>query len=351
MCNDKINLKDNFSEIPVKKETIGEILKNKRQSLNLSLDDIVEVLRIKKSYLEALENDNFMLLPGNAYAIGFLKSYSSYLNLNVSEIIDLYKQVMSQNDVSVEFFNSVDDKPLVKDSLINTNYVIIFVLVCILGGIISYLVKNTNDSSVELNIKQSTIAEDNLEISLPSALNRSTNIENQNQQQDDNINSSSSNLSSSSNIGETKIDQIELFNNTQSNLVKEDKQQINDKDSVVGNKQNEYGLEHKYTSRIKLKITKRNWIKLKKDGLYKYDEKLGDIGTGQTVFEKVLNPGDIYYIPNGVGYFLTIGNAQGVDIVVDNKIIEPLSKYEVSRLNIEMDVDKLLNGIAYKKSY
>ena len=70
----------------------------------------------------------------------------------------------------------------------------------------------------------------------------------------------------------------------------------------------------------------------------------------KNVFETILEPGDTYYVPNGSDYYLTIGTAQGVDIYVDGTLISPFSNKEVSRHNIEMDVDKLKNGTAYIKN-
>ena len=63
-----------------------------------------------------------------------------------------------------------------------------------------------------------------------------------------------------------------------------------------------------------------------------------------------MEPGDTYYIPQGDNYYLTIGNAQGVDIYADGSLITPLSKKEVSRHNIEMNVEKLKNGTAYVRN-
>ena len=40
-------------------------------------------------------------------------------------------------------------------------------------------------------------------------------------------------------------------------------------------------------------------------------------GRGNTVFSRVLVPGDVYYVPNGDKYKATFGNAGGVDIWVD----------------------------------
>jgi hypothetical protein len=48
--------------------------------------------------------------------------------------------------------------------------------------------------------------------------------------------------------------------------------------------------------------------------------------------------------------YLTIGNAQAVDIVVDGGPVAPISPRAVSRHNIEMSPEKLRNGTAYVRN-
>ena len=44
------------------------------------------------------EKDNFSKLPGSAYTIGYIRSYSNFLNLDAKEIAELYKdQIFSSN--------------------------------------------------------------------------------------------------------------------------------------------------------------------------------------------------------------------------------------------------------------
>jgi len=68
------------------------------------------------------------------------------------------------------------------------------------------------------------------------------------------------------------------------------------------------------------------------------------------LFETILEPGDIYYVPDEDDLYLTIGNAQGIEIYADGDLIEPISPKEVSRHNIEMNVKKLKKGTAYIKN-
>ncbi|GBF32780.1 hypothetical protein DCCM_0976 [Desulfocucumis palustris] len=47
-------------------------------------------IKIRLKYLEALENEDYGVLPGKAYEKGFLKNYAQYLGLNPNEVIAAY---------------------------------------------------------------------------------------------------------------------------------------------------------------------------------------------------------------------------------------------------------------------
>ena len=63
---------------------IGVQLREQREKLNYSLQEAAQHTRIRKTYLESIENNNFSDLPGHAYVSGFIKSYALYLGLDYS---------------------------------------------------------------------------------------------------------------------------------------------------------------------------------------------------------------------------------------------------------------------------
>ncbi|WP_319415452.1 helix-turn-helix domain-containing protein [Marispirochaeta aestuarii] len=77
-------------------ESIGEKLRSRRQEEGYSLDQVCRDTNIAKSYLEALEQEDFSAFPGEPYLIGFLRNYSDYLGLDVNEMISLYKNFKIQ---------------------------------------------------------------------------------------------------------------------------------------------------------------------------------------------------------------------------------------------------------------
>ncbi len=77
-----------------KEISIGERLSSARKKKRLRYKKLSSELNIEESYLIALEEENFHLIPGGeAYVKGFLRSYSKKLNLDPDEIITQYREL------------------------------------------------------------------------------------------------------------------------------------------------------------------------------------------------------------------------------------------------------------------
>lgn len=61
---------------------IGSQLRAAREARNLTLEQVFKATRIKQSYLEAIEANQFQTLPGPVQARGFVRSYANYLGLD-----------------------------------------------------------------------------------------------------------------------------------------------------------------------------------------------------------------------------------------------------------------------------
>jgi cytoskeleton protein RodZ len=64
---------------------IGQILRETREAKGLTLDDVEQKIRIRSSYLEALENEDYDRLPGAVYVRGFLRNYARFLGVDLEE--------------------------------------------------------------------------------------------------------------------------------------------------------------------------------------------------------------------------------------------------------------------------
>jgi cytoskeleton protein RodZ len=71
--------------------SLGEALSRSREALGVSIADVANHLRIREPFLDALEAGDHAHLPGQAYAIGFVRSYANFLGLNGEEAVRIYK--------------------------------------------------------------------------------------------------------------------------------------------------------------------------------------------------------------------------------------------------------------------
>jgi cytoskeletal protein RodZ len=157
-------------------ETVGKYLKEQREKLGISLEEIAEETKIQKRYLEDLENDEYEALPGEAYIKGFLRNYSALLKINSDEVIEMYKRMQNQNK---EIEDNKDDE--IEDIIsagkvkkINV-LVLLLVLTVFISGIFmlvknSLLTKKTENQDISKHVDK----EDKVEII--SKMNSDTNL-------------------------------------------------------------------------------------------------------------------------------------------------------------------------------
>jgi len=85
------DLPDGEAASPFGPRSAGDLLRQQREALGLDLDDVAAALKIKPGYLAALEAGRPDLLPGPAYAIGFVRAYGDQLGLDGNEILRRFK--------------------------------------------------------------------------------------------------------------------------------------------------------------------------------------------------------------------------------------------------------------------
>lgn len=69
---------------------LGTLLTRAREARGLTLEDAERDTRISKRYLQALEDEEFEVIPAPVYARGFLRSYSQYLGIDPQETMLLF---------------------------------------------------------------------------------------------------------------------------------------------------------------------------------------------------------------------------------------------------------------------
>ncbi|SHH25050.1 protein of unknown function [Thermosyntropha lipolytica DSM 11003] len=83
---------------------VGAKLKEAREKKGLTLEMVEEETKIRKSYLEALENENFSILPPRVYAVGFVRRYAKTLGLDEEELVREFKALAYAGEKEEEDF-------------------------------------------------------------------------------------------------------------------------------------------------------------------------------------------------------------------------------------------------------
>jgi cytoskeleton protein RodZ len=71
---------------------IGNSLREARVRRGLTIKDVEAVTKIRSKYLEALEENDYEVLPGPTYVKAFLRTYASFLKLDPDELLEDYRQ-------------------------------------------------------------------------------------------------------------------------------------------------------------------------------------------------------------------------------------------------------------------
>lgn len=101
-------------------QTPGEKLKQIRESLGISLEEIAQKTRIRMNYLEAIEVDDDESLPSRVHKRGFLRLYAAELGINLEDlqIKPNYQGTASETSKTLgDLSASQDEEPLYKNEI------------------------------------------------------------------------------------------------------------------------------------------------------------------------------------------------------------------------------------------
>jgi cytoskeletal protein RodZ len=71
---------------------VGPRMRAERQRRHLTLVQVENDLRIRMSYLQALEDEKFTLLPRGPAALQMVRSYADYLGMDAASIVETFRE-------------------------------------------------------------------------------------------------------------------------------------------------------------------------------------------------------------------------------------------------------------------
>ncbi len=99
--------------------TVGQYLQKHREALKIPLESVAGATKIRLSSLQALERDEFHLLPAEAFTLGFLRSYAKFIHLDPDKVIAAYhsQQEGKRNQMKATELVALASPSLLKQSL------------------------------------------------------------------------------------------------------------------------------------------------------------------------------------------------------------------------------------------
>jgi cytoskeleton protein RodZ len=222
----------------------GAQLKDQRERLNISIEEISKKLRLDKAIIERIEEDDYQDTLPRAYLKGYLRNYAKEVNLSEVEILGAFNGLIeAKEDIQLNAVGNEKRRLIVdKRSGASSKMVVSIVLISIVGAILWFGWKTWNnenstagtDATIELSEKKQENSEiKNGQIPLSFEVEKKTDfIESGNQQSavqtENNLtNSTSESKSLAETESNSRIDTVDdTANSVQDQTVNDNKDAI-----------------------------------------------------------------------------------------------------------------------------
>jgi cytoskeletal protein RodZ len=256
------------------------------------ISTVSRLLCIREEYLVALENGDYHLIPEVVYILGFARNYAMELGLDPDEVVNKIKRELGLED---ECYSTEDEKPEEDEEELHP----------------VIAAQKAKQGKQEKAAKSSSLFEKTskyiykhwkwLLTGLIALVIIIVGII----------------FVASLGGDKTQLDSEEVAAVAAPAL--EYKQTVREK----------FGTENAANAKVILQATHETWVKI-------------EDARGNTIFSRVLVPGDVYYVPEGDKYKGIFGNAGGVDIWVNGKLAPKIGAMHTRKSGVSMAADSLM---------
>lgn len=335
--------------------SVGSLLRAERERRNLSLDDVSANLRIRRAQLEAIEQGRFKDLPGAPYAVGFVRAYAEFLELDRDDIVRQFKTEAAElNDRKELHF----PRPVAESRLPGGVVLVVSILIAA-GAYGLWYTQRTSDQPVLPRVtavpermvplaetSPPSQADTQTEAATPAAppaggsevTGSMTSPEAAPTAGADPAVPSPAEVQPSTTVAaaptSTPVGTSEAApvagvapapESAPDSAPPQPPSDAPPQPRVFG--------ETAGQSRVTLRATADSWVQIRDGG-------------GNIVFSRILRAGDSYNVPSRDGLVLNTGNAGALEVQVDGKVIPPLGRVGAVRRDIVLDPGRLLAGTA-----
>jgi len=139
---------------------IGAKLKQAREQQGLSKEQVLKELKFNASFLDALESGRWSEMPGEVYALGFLRQYAEMLNLDFHDDIERIKS----NHYELTTPLTYPDAPISP----NRTWAVGAALLFVLGFLLSNLFDLGGREATTTHINEPSTPEESVSMPLPT---------------------------------------------------------------------------------------------------------------------------------------------------------------------------------------
>lgn len=150
---------------------IGDTLREARLRQGLTIKDVEDSLKIRGKYLQALEQDDFEVLPGSTFVRAFLRSYAAFLGLEADVLVAEY---LNAHDSAADIHRtrhpngpgglSLRAQPRTRGRRSQPNYVVVAVVALIVLTVVAIIFRDRGEAPAVIdpeNITTTTTAPTN----------------------------------------------------------------------------------------------------------------------------------------------------------------------------------------------
>jgi len=309
---------------------IARHLRDERRKQKLSLDEVAEALKIRKSYVAAIESEKFDELPGRAYALGFVGSYAQLLDLDRKVVVARFRDEIAgrATDIDLKFLMPLTDGRIPGLAILSASLVL---AVAVYAGwyVYSNRVAGSNDGSgspvaaAAPSAGQATTARTGGDAVVNTAAAKAD------------IEALLRHLraapASKARAAKKKIAVARRPKPKPTARIHtlKSRQTARRAKARKANARKSEAAPASGKARIVLKAVQDTWVQIQ-------------LADGTLVISRILRTGESYAVLKNRGLVLTAGNAGGLRIIVDGRTLPSLGPKGAVRQGIRLDADKLL---------
>jgi cytoskeleton protein RodZ len=305
------------------KEKVGDVLRAAREARNEDAAKVASALKMRREQLQAIEDNDLERLPGRAYTVGFVRSYARYLNLDAETLVQRFKDENAAEPLVQPVEHVFPEATTAEARFVPSGSILIWaLLIAMVVYAISYLTlpsRKTSPTATAANAGESSVVIEQPKVA-PKTLVVAPASSN-GPQSTDTPQAASAQAPASFVGGDKMLPESPHASSTDSAMLGDAPQapafKLAQLEPVATYAAANASTAPSSSARLSFKAIEPTYIQVK-------DPNQVD---GRTVLiSRVLNAGETYVPPDRANLVMQIGNAGGLQVEVDGRVLGVMGK-------------------------